>query len=110
MSMYTGARYNLFFTAQACFGRSMGYQKTQNFLLIPNSLKWAQKNYKDVFSSNFFRNIFLSPFHQIWNQHVILRFLIPCNNLVGQKYFRVILTLFANFECKYSKMDHLNKF
>jgi hypothetical protein len=66
----------------------MGYQKTQNCLLIPNSLKWDTTywlktkhvlsflGFRSFYNVNFFRNIILSPFQKICNQH-ILRFLYP---------------------------------
>ncbi len=72
---------------------NMGSQKTQNFMLISNSLvpltkvksKNPQKNAQKRKHSKshsflalaFFRGISLSRHQRIWNQHKILRFLIP---------------------------------
>ncbi len=78
----------------------MGYKKAQNFMLIPNSLKWAKKcsskSYWQkttensaksgklkiciVFAYNFLSGHFLSPFQRMMNQHKILRFFIAHTN------------------------------
>ncbi len=50
-----------------------------------------------------FRVICLSRHQQIWNQHKILRFLIPTLIFFKKKKFWVIIALFVYFKCKCEK-------
>jgi hypothetical protein len=93
-----------------------GYQKTHNFMLIPNLLKWAQskvqeKSYRQklselgvvVFSDfavftmfllmTFLWEIILGSFQKISNRHKILCFLIPHTAIFMGKNFSVLLVL-----------------
>jgi hypothetical protein len=101
----------------------IGYQKTQNFILILNSLKCAKENVpkKNVrlktrqilsiqefslfllfFTHNFFQNLVSSVFQPVWNQYKNQRFLYPILIFL-RKFLLVIFSLFANFECICSK-------
>ncbi len=51
----------------------------------------------------FFRGICLSRHQRIWNQHKILRFLIPILIFFKKNFFWVILALFVYFKCKCEK-------
>ncbi len=51
----------------------------------------------------FFRGICLSRHQRIWNQHKILRFLIPILIFFKKNVFGVILALFVYFKCKCEK-------
>ena len=51
----------------------------------------------------FFRGICLNRHQRIWNQHKILRFLIPILIFFKKKFFWVIIALFAYFKCKCEK-------
>jgi hypothetical protein len=98
---------------------NMGIKKTQNFMLILNSLmpltkvkskkprRNAQKRkyskFAWFFGSSFFRGICLSRHQRIWNQHKILRFLIPILIFFKKNFFWVILALFSYFKCKCEK-------
>jgi hypothetical protein len=95
---------------------NMGYQKTHNFMLIPNLLKWAQskvqeKSYRqklselgvgfcsfyNVFAYDFLWEIILGSFHKISNRHKILCFLIPHTEIFMGKNFSVLLVLVFKF-------------
>ena len=96
-----------------------GYQKSQNFMLISNSLMPTQTkalkkklepknhaNFENFRFCAFFRGFLLLTFvrgisesrHQrIWNQHKIMRFLIPILIFLKKNFFWVIIALFAYF-------------
>ncbi len=56
---------------------------------------------------NDFRFLQLCYTNPIWNQHEILRFLIPF--LINKNTFQVILVLFSNFEDKRAKNGAKNQ-
>ncbi len=51
----------------------------------------------------FFRGICLRRHQRIWDQHKVLRFLIPVLIFFTEKNFWVIIALFACFKCKCEK-------
>ena len=51
----------------------------------------------------FLRGICLSRHQRIWNQHKILRFFDTHNDIFQEKFFWVIIALFAYFKCKCEK-------
>ncbi len=107
-----------------------GYKKTQNFMLIQNPLKKLKTiPYKKVinknltvhffhfysyssicFAYNFFVLIFMKLFQRIWNQHEILRFLIPILNILKQFFFlyqHILITLQPNADEKAQKTKNV---
>jgi hypothetical protein len=56
--------------------------------------------FRHVFANNFFWYIFSKLFQRIRNQREILRFLTPFPILSKNIFFKVILVLFSNFDCK----------
>ncbi len=71
------------------------------------NLEKMHKNEKTQNSHSFlalaFRGVCLSRHQRIWNQHKILRFLIPILIFFKKKMFWVILALFAYCKCKCEK-------
>ncbi len=75
---------------------TMGNQKTQNFMLISNS-------FRGFLLLTFITGIFESWHQRIWNQHEILRFLIPILTFFKKKFFGVIIAQFPYIKCKCEK-------